>query len=142
MQVCQNSAEMSKWWQVSNVKTLQVCQNSAGIFCQNSVGSVGLQTAFSKQQKRSEGTNAYNRQSKRSEFARLVSILRYVTQVDIVKVTITFCAINYLLRSIFGEKLSMNLSYCQAVREQMNTAGNTNGASLQDLCHLLGIHQG
>ena len=43
MQVCQNSAEMSKRWWVLNVKTLQVCQNSAGYFCQNGAGSEQFQ---------------------------------------------------------------------------------------------------
>ena len=109
---------------------VQVCHNTVGIFCQN---GVGLQTAFNKTLKLSEGTNTYNRQSKRSEFAKLVSIHRYVTQVDIVIVTITCCAINHSLRSIFGEELSIDLSNCQAAIEQMNTAGKASTCAISQV---------
>ena len=58
----------------------------------------------------SNRTNEYSGQSKQSEFTRLASILRYVKKLDIVIVAISYFAINHLLRSIFGEELSMNLS--------------------------------
>ena len=105
---------------------VQVCHNTVGIFCQN---GVGLQTAFNKTLKLSEGTNTYNRQSKRSEFAKLVSIHRYVTQVDIVIVTITCCAINHSLRSIFGGKLSIDLSNCQTACNRTNEYSGQNKRS-------------
>ena len=49
-------------------------------------------------------------QSKQSEFTVLLSILRYVTELDIVIVTFSFCSINCLLRSIFRKNLYLNLS--------------------------------
>ena len=71
------------------------------------------------------------------------SLDKYFTQLDIViLVTVSCCAINHSLHSMFGEELSIDLSDWQVAREQMNTAGKTSEASLQDLCQVLGIHQG
>ena len=87
----------------------------------------------------SNETNDYSGQSKQSEFTRLAAILRHVTMLDIVVVTFSFCAIKitftvYIWRRIVDESKRL------LGRGQMNTAGKTSEASLQDLCHLLGTH--
>ena len=82
----------------------------------------------------SNGTNDYSGQSKQSEFTRLAAILRHVTMLDIVVVTISFCAIKITVTVNVDESKRL------LGRGQMNTAGKTSEASLQDLCHLLGTH--
>ena len=94
---------------------VQVCQNSAGIFCQNGAGSekISVQEILDRiiicSYFNCNRINKCSGQSKQSEFSRLASILRYVTKLDIVIVAISYFDINHSLRSIFGEDLSMNL---------------------------------
>ena len=88
---------------------VQVCQNSAGIFCQNGAGLEELDRIIYSYLKCNR-TNECSGQSKQNEFTRLASILRYVTKLDIVIVAISYFDINHSLRSIFGEELLMNLS--------------------------------
>ena len=58
----------------------------------------------------SKGTSGDYRQSKQSEFSRQGSILRFVTDLDIVKVTISFCSkIARYAQYLGGEELNMNL---------------------------------